>query len=193
MTFKLSAPVSSDLTCSGLLESFRVGADVTLPFKFPISIGLTCVHTCSSRVLTLPARAVSHALQAFSVQSPTRTVAMTTVHPMDSEWHGLGTPRESASGKGWLLGGGRRNATPSRDAAQARVASCDSHALRSACRTSTVEMTHRTILPVKTVMAVTSVAGVFFLKAVSLITLCREDPHWPVGRYRARDQCGGAL
>jgi hypothetical protein len=32
-----------------------------------------------------------------------------------------------------------------------------------------------------------SKADFFFWKAVSLITLCREGPHWPEGRHRARD------
>ncbi len=30
--------------------------------------------------------------------------------------------------------------------------------------------------------------GVFFWKAVSLITLCREGPYWPEGRHRAREK-----
>ncbi len=28
----------------------------------------------------------------------------------------------------------------------------------------------------------------FFLKAVSLVTLCREGPFWPEGRHRAREK-----
>jgi hypothetical protein len=32
--------------------------------------------------------------------------------------------------------------------------------------------------------------GIFFWKAVSLITLCREGPYWPEGRHRARGEGG---
>jgi hypothetical protein len=31
----------------------------------------------------------------------------------------------------------------------------------------------------------------FFWKAVSLITLCREGPYWPRGRHRAREKFKG--
>jgi hypothetical protein len=37
----------------------------------------------------------------------------------------------------------------------------------------------------------TNLKGLFFWRAVSLVTLCREGPFWPEGRHRAREKFKG--
>ncbi len=65
------------------------------------------------------------------------------------------------------------------------------HAVKSA----TIQLTIATMTLIRAsifmCVSPASDGGFFFWKAASLITLCREGPYWPEGRYRAREKFKG--